>query len=305
MFCVKIKAGIKGEKEMEFKLKDFKTDVNVTRMANIHYFEFVKKYHTFEDKHPFRELVYVDSGSIRVESDGFKGTLYSKQLLIHKSGETHSLSCFENSAPNVIIIGFECACEKLDIFSEKASVLSSEQIKLLTDVIREGRTVFMPPYDVPNIKDMKKREDFPFGADQMLKLKLETFLIELIRSADTPEENENYVTNDSKTEEIYNYITSNYSEKIRLDDLCFLFGTNKTTICKNFKAMYGDTVVDYLNKLRIKQAKRLMRESDLNLTQLSSRVGFTSIHYFSKMFKLLENQSPSEYMKTIKSKLDM
>ena len=305
MFCVKIKAGIKGEKEMEFKLKDFKTDVNVTRMANIHYFEFVKKYHTFEDRHPFRELVYVDSGSIRVESDGFKGTLYSKQLLIHKSGETHSLSCFENSAPNVIIIGFECACEKLDIFSEKVSVLSSEQIKLLTDVIREGRTVFMPPYDVPNIKDMKKREDFPFGADQMLKLKLETFLIELIRSADTPEENENYVTNDSKTEEIYNYITSNYSEKIRLDDLCFLFGTNKTTICKNFKAMYGDTVVDYLNKLRIKQAKRLMRESDLNLTQLSSRVGFTSIHYFSKMFKLLENQSPSEYMKTIKSKLDM
>ncbi|MBE6696046.1 MAG: helix-turn-helix transcriptional regulator [Ruminococcaceae bacterium] len=290
---------------MEFKLKDFKTDVNVTRMANIHYFEFVKKYHTFEDRHPFRELVYVDSGSIRVDSDGFKGTLYSKQLLIHKSGETHSLSCFENSAPNVIIIGFECDCEKLDIFSEKASVLSSEQIKLLTDVIREGRTVFMPPYDVPNIKDMKKREDFPFGADQMLKQKFETFLIELIRSADTPEENENYVTNDSKTEEIYNYITSNYSEKIRLDDLCFLFGTNKTTICKNFKAMYGDTVVDYLNKLRIKQAKRLMRESDLNLTQLSSRVGFTSIHYFSKMFKLLENQSPSEYMKTIKSKLDM
>ena len=290
---------------MEFKLKDFEIDVNVSRMANIHYFEFVKKYHTFKDRHPFRELVYVDSGSIRVDSDGFEGTLYSKQLLIHKSGETHSLSCFENSAPNVIIIGFECDCEKLDIFSEKVSVLSAELIKILTDVIREGRTVFLPPYDVPNIKDMKKREDFPFGADQMLKLKFETFLIELIRSADTPVSDEKHVISDSKTEEIYSYITSNYSEKIRLDDLCFLFGTNKTTICKNFKAMYGDTVVDYLNKLRIKQAKRLIREGELNLTQLSSKVGFTSIHYFSKMFKLLENQSPSEYMKTIKSKLDM
>ena len=84
--------------------------------------------------------------------------------------------------PDVIIIGFECDCPELDRFSCTPATLPPEQVRALTEVIKEGRTVFLPPYDVPNLKDMKKRTDFPFGADQMIKLRLEIFLIGLIRS---------------------------------------------------------------------------------------------------------------------------
>ena len=80
--------------------------------------------------------------------------------------------------------------------------------------------------------------------------------------------------------------------------------TNKTIICKSFKEAYGDTVINYINKLRIKNAKKLMRQGELNLTQLSARVGFSSIHYFSKLFKGYEKMSPSEYLDTIKSRLE-
>ncbi len=290
---------------MDFSLKEFTTDISVTKMANIHYFEFIKEYHTFKDRHPFRELVYVDSGAIKVEGEGYCGVLKSKQLIIHKSNEVHSLSCSEKDAPNVIIIGFECASPRLDIFSDTTHTLSGELIRILTEVIKEGRSVFLPPYDVPNIRDMKKREDFPFGADQMLKLKFEMFLIELIRSTETGASEQNTLHTDAKIDEIFTYVTNNYKEKITLDDLCFLFGTNKTTICKSFKEAYGDTVINYINKLRIKNAKRLMREGELNLTQLSARVGFSSIHYFSKIFKSYENKSPTEYLNTIKSRLDV
>lgn len=290
---------------MEFKLKEFISDVNVTRMANIHYFEFIKEYHTTKDKHPFRELIYVDSGTITVEADDYCGPLYSKQILIHKANEAHSLSCADGSAPNVIIIGFECNSEMLDLFSKKPTILSNEQTKILTDVIREGRSVYLPPYDEPNIKDMKKRDAFLFGADQMLKLKLEIFLIELIRSVNTSESEPFPAANDAKISEIYSYVSNNYSEKITLNDLCFLFCTNKTTICKSFKNTYGDTLINHINKLRIKHAKNLMREGNLNLTQISEKVGFSSIHYFNKIFKSLENKSPSEYIKTIKSKLNI
>ncbi|MBQ3573859.1 MAG: helix-turn-helix transcriptional regulator [Clostridia bacterium] len=289
---------------MEFKLKEFENAISVTKMANIHYFEFIKEYHTFKDKHPFRELVYVDSGAIRVDAEGYSGTLCSKQLIIHKSNEIHSLSCFENDAPNVIIIGFECESERLDEFSQNAYTLSNELIRILTEVIKEGRSVFLPPYDIPNLRDMKKRGDFPFGADQMLRLKFEMFLIELIRSVEPVQSEQRVVHTDSKIEEIFTYVNNNYKEKITLDDLCFLFGTNKTTICKSFKEAYGDTVINYINKMRIKNAKKLMRQGELNLTQLSSRVGFSSIHYFSKLFKSYENMSPSEYLNTIKSRLE-
>lgn len=290
---------------MEFNLKNFKIDISVPKMANMHYFEFIKEYHTFKDRHPFRELIYVDSGTIKVESESYTGTLSSKQMIIHKTNEVHSLSCLDTDAPNVIIIGFECDSPKIDVFSKTPHALSSELIKILTEVIKEGRLVFLPPYDVPNLTDMKKRTDFPFGADQMLKLKLEMFLIELIRNTEALPYAHKSAYVDTKTEEIFTYINNNYKEKITLDDLCFLFGTNKTTICKSFKAAYGDSVINYTNRLRIKKAKKLMRDGDLNLTQVSACVGFSSIHYFSKLFKAYEGISPSEYISTIKAKLEI
>ena len=289
---------------MEFKLKRFEKKIEVSRIANIHYFEFTKKYQTFKDNHAFREMVYVDNGEIIVQSDNFCGKLITNQLIIHRSGETHSLTCTEGNAPNVIIIGFECKAPELDGFANEPVTLDPEQQKILTEIIKEGRTVFKAPYDIPNLKDMKKRKDYPFGADQMIKLKMETLFIELIRGKETALKAGGQEIADTKTHEIYSYINKNYKEKVTLNELCFLFGTNKTTLCSSFKKAYGDTVVGYINRLKIKEAKKLMREKDYNLTEISQLLGFSSVHYFSRLFKKQEKISPSEYIGTIKSRLE-
>lgn len=290
---------------MEFKLKTFRTDLSVTRMANVHYFEFTKEYYTDGDRHPFRELVYVDSGELRIHSEGYDGALARRQLLIHRANEQHSLACEGEEAPSVIIIGFACDAAVLDRFSERPVTLTAAQLRLLTDIIREGRAVFLPPYDVPNLKDMKKRRDIPFGADQMLRLKLETLLIELVRGTETGGEITAAGDSDQKTEEICAYLHSHYTEHITLDSLCFMFSTNKTTLCRRFRDAYGETPIHYLNRLRIKEAKALMRQGQLNLTQVAARVGFSSIHYFSRLFKALEGRSPTQYITTVKARLNI
>ncbi len=290
---------------MEFKLKSFKKVISVTKMANIHYFEFTKQYHTFRDKHSFRELVYVDSGFITVDAENYTGILKENELLIHKADEIHSLSCPENDVANVIIIGFECNACELDCFSQSPVILTDSQKKLLTEIVKEGRNVFLPPYDIPNQKDMKKRSDCPFGADQMLKLKLEIFFIELIRGYMNVEKEENIELSDDKIQEICRYLNENYKQKIRLSELCFLFGTNKTTLCSKFRSSCGMTLISYVNRLKIKEAKRLLRQGNHNLTEISALLGFSSVHYFSHTFKQYENQAPTNYIKTIKSKLMM
>lgn len=288
---------------MEFKLKNLKKSIEVSKIANIHYFEFTREYHTFKDKHPFRELVYVDNGCISVDAENYSGILNGNQLIIHKANEIHSLTCPPNDAPSVIIMGFECLTEKLDEFSREPHALSSEQQSLLGDIIREGRNVFLPPYDVPNLKNMKKRKDGVFGAEQMLKLKMETFFIELIRSREAILENRADGIRDGLMFEIGKYIDTHFGETISLDDLCFLYGINKTTLCRRFKAAFGDTAVNYINRKRIKEAKRLMREGSRNLTEIAAITGFSSIHYFSRTFRNYENKSPSEYIKTVKARL--
>ncbi len=290
---------------MDFKLKEFKMAITVSRIANIHYFEFTKEYHTTKDSHPFRELVYVDNGEISVEAENYKGILKEGMMIIHKTGETHSLRCINNTAPNVIIIGFECDSERLDVFSGSAINLNSVLQKILTEIIKEGRSVFEGPYDIPNLRDMKKKKDYPFGADQMIKLKLETFLIELVRSSEAEKLSPENEAGDRNLSEICSYLKENFREKITLSELCFIFGTNKTTLCSMFKKATGDTVIGYINALRIKEAKKLMREGNYNLSEIASILRFSSLHYFSRLFKKMENISPSDYIRTIKSRLDM
>lgn len=243
---------------MEFDLKPFSCVIEVTKIANIHYFEFTKNYHTFKDRHAFHEMVYVDSGFIISESENYVGKIEEGQLLIHKADEVHSLTCPDDEISNVIIIGFECLSHSLDSFSRSPVILTAAQKKLLTEIIKEGRSVFLPPYDVPNQKDMKKREQFPFGADQMIKLKLETLLIELVRCSLTVEKQESKEVSDTKTDEIIAYLKENYKNNISLDELCFLFAVNKTTLCNMFRSATGETVISYINKLKIKEAKKLL-----------------------------------------------
>lgn len=289
---------------LEFVLKNFENAITVTRIANIHYFEFTNEYSTKNDKHNFCELIYVDNGEIVIKADNYSGLLKKGQAIIHLPMEKHSLKCINSDAPNIIIIGFECNCDKLNYLSHAPFNVNSEQQKRLTEIIKEGRNVFLPPYDIPYLKDMKKRESFPFGSDQLIKIYLEALLINFIRSYEQTNI-EITSSNYEKIDEICEYINKNYCEHISLDDLCFIFNSNKTTICNSFKAAHNMTVVEYINRLKLKKAKQLLREGNRNITEISSKLGFSSVHYFCRFFKKQTNLTPSEYIKSIKSKLEI
>lgn len=290
---------------MKYKLKKFETTLNVTHIANIHYFEFTKEYHTNEDHHDFSELVYVDKGEVQVKSRNFCGILKSGELIIHKPNEEHSLIC-NDEAPNIIIIGFKCNSEILDTFSTNSYVVTAEHKRMLAEILREGMSVFAPPYDTPNITDMKKREEYPYGADQMIKLRLEMFLITLVRDFVEESSVPSFsAINENSAEDIKRYIDEHYTENIQLDNICFIFGTNKTSLCKNFKNAYGTTILGYINSLKLQEAKRLLRQNKLSVTEISEKLGFTSIHYFCKFFKKTTGNSPVEYSRSIRSKLNL
>ncbi|MBP3691913.1 MAG: helix-turn-helix transcriptional regulator [Clostridia bacterium] len=74
-------------------------------------------------------------------------------------------------------------------------------------------------------------------------------------------------------------------------------------MCNKFRQVYGETIISYINRKKITEAKKLLRGTDLNLTEISSQVGFSSVYYFSRTFKQYEKQSPTSYIKTIKSRL--
>lgn len=287
---------------MEFILKGFKEELTVSSLANVHYFEFTENLHTRNDSHPFLELVYVEKGSIKIKADNYTGELHQGQMILHGEEESHSLSCDESVAPNIIIIGFECRSASLDTLTHGPLELTEELEKMLAEIVKEGQSVYLPPYNIPNVRDMKKRESYDFGADQLIRNYLEIFLIKCIRTKSSNGSQESKASADraapvpSEIGEVKRYLERNFCQRIKIDDLCFLFNTNKTSLSKAFREATGQTVIDYVNALRIDYTKELIKRGEHTLTDIAELMNMSSVHYLTNMFKKKTGISPTEFM---------
>jgi len=94
------------------------------------------------------------------------------------------------------------------------------------------------------------------------------------------------------------YIRRRFAEKISLDDVSREVSLSPTYFSRLFKEEAGQSFKSYLNDLRIGEAKNLLRETDLPLIDVASRVGFEDQSYFSRVFRNLVGISPGRYRRT-------
>ncbi len=281
---------------MKYVSKKLNDSLLVSSIVNLHFFEFSKDFSTEGERHPFYELVFVNSGKMYVESEDYTGYLNKHEMIIHRSDSEHSLRCDADGTLTVIIIGFETDSTLLDVFSKEPLSLSDNLIKKLAEIIKEGRNVFLPPFNIP-VYDMKKRKHQMFGSEQMLRMLLEYFLISLVREYRFNENTEEGTEVTAAINEVIEYVSRNCLEKITIDELSFLFRTNRSTLCKEFKRVTGKSVVEYINERKFELAKRKIVESSDNFTKIAEQMKFDSIHYFTSFFKKMSGMTPSEYRK--------
>ena len=284
---------------MNFKLKKLENVITVQEIANVHFFQFPKGYQTTADKHPFLEVVFVGTGSISIISDEYNGTLNKNELLIHPANCEHSLSCPKRAETTLIILGFTCQSDKLAYFANKPVLLDETQVKQLAEIVQEGRNVFAPPYNVP-VYDMVKKKHTVFGSEQMLRSLLEGFLIGLVRKYEFLENSDSAQDTAFTVNEIVQYIDNNYTEKITLEELAFLFRTNRSTLCKAFRLATGKSLGEYISDKKTEKAKALLTREDKSITQIAERLNFDRVPYFCEFFKRRTGLTPSAYRKLIK-----
>jgi len=74
----------------------------------------------------------------------------------------------------------------------------------------------------------------------------------------------------------------------------------RSQLQKLFHDETGGGIMEYFSALKIKAARRMIREGRLNMTQIALHLGFQSVHYFSRRFKQFTGMSPSEYGESVK-----
>jgi two-component system response regulator YesN len=96
------------------------------------------------------------------------------------------------------------------------------------------------------------------------------------------------------------FIRANYKKKIRLIDISKAIYLSPYYLSHIFKKETGSTLLEYLTKVRIEEAKRLLESTPWNTTRISFEVGCSDQSYFCKVFKKSEGMSASDYKKRMK-----
>lgn len=287
--------------------------IKIDEIYSMHYFEYMNNFIFEGESHDFWEFCFVDKGEVGITS-GLEETVLKKgDIAFHQPNEFHNVKANGEIAPNLIVISFKCDSRHMEFFKNKILRVDEIERNLLADIIIEARHKYQGRLDDPYLTKLieKTQEDY-FASGQLIKIYLEHLLIHLIRRYSNQ-----YLTRHpvlpriSKTtklksdEEIYNRVTTYLEEhlnsKVTIDQICRDNLVGRSQLQKIFRDRSGLGIIEYFSQMKITAAKQMIRTNRMNFTQISERLGYTSIHYFSRQFKKLTNMTPSEYASSVKA----
>lgn len=97
--------------------------------------------------------------------------------------------------------------------------------------------------------------------------------------------------------EAISHIERNYADAISLEELIEMSEMSRRSFIRAFESAVGCPPINYLIRLRIRHACRLLQASRETITQIAFRVGFADSNYFSRQFRSIMGMSPGQYRK--------
>lgn len=98
---------------------------------------------------------------------------------------------------------------------------------------------------------------------------------------------------------VIEFVQNNYENTIYLEDIAAHIGFNRYYFTKFFKKLTGETFITFLNNYRIQQAKYILINERVPMTEVAERSGFKSTKTFYALFKKLVGESPLQYQKKL------
>jgi transcriptional regulator GlxA family with amidase domain len=96
---------------------------------------------------------------------------------------------------------------------------------------------------------------------------------------------------------VQDYIEKNYDELLTINGLAEKFNMSSRTFIRKFTALTGNTPLEYIQRVRVEAAKRLLEKGKLTVEQVCMKTGYGDFGFFRNIFKRLTGLTPQEYKK--------
>ena len=244
---------------------------------------------------PDCRIIYIRGGTGELLIGEKKRILNTGTLIYCRSGIPYGF--FSSGELSVVTINFDMDMSRSDI-SDTMSKIPSEKL---------NEEVCFEPFDdaeslngffilekatryeriLTRISD-EFRYRKPYYAEKISAM-LESMLADLLR--------DNLSSENSEIAEVIEYVNLNFRQRVTNDALAVMAGYHPMHLNRLFKRTVGTTVHNYVLRLRIAEAQRLLLSTDMPISEIADSIGFENATHFSTQFKKSEACSPLEYRK--------
>jgi len=234
------------------------------------------------ESHDFPEIFCMTEGQGHTTVNGKRHCLTAGQMIIYAPGSVHG----EGTGGIAEIISFETVAPFHGEYCDRVITLTGAQRVLFHQIVEQTKALLETRIGV---KGMVLKNHADQYALQSAKNKLELFLLDIIQPG------EPYLQN--RINAVTDYMMKNIHRTPTLAEMGSELGMSVSTLKRLVQDTYSKTPSAYFVDLKIEEAKRLIVRTPMNVTEIAERLGFSSVHYFSRVFRQKTGKTPSEYKK--------
>lgn len=274
--------------------KPIKPKLSISEIYSYYYNVKGKEYNFSGEEHYFWELTYVDTGQLQTTIDGKQFELSNQEMILYFPGQFHDQKIVGNSSCSYLTIMFDMNIDPnssmLKHIKSKVFQCSNELYQLVNNFIR--------------VSTIMENDELPYARDMMIAY-LKEIMVHLVHYDDVHSE-EHKVSNPIQVNfenelmnEISNYIHNNIYEPITIEEICLHFSISRSTLQTLFKKNLNMAPKQYINEEKMNLAQHMILEEKYPITEIAFKLGFSSIHYFSRKFKNRFGLAPSEFSQSV------
>ncbi|MBQ7897925.1 MAG: helix-turn-helix transcriptional regulator [Clostridia bacterium] len=242
----------------------------------------------YEETYPFWQLFYVSRGEASILREGKEKRVSEGQVIFRAPDKKSTMLYPDDSVLYMGIIDFFCPSTEMSFFEDKVITLTPKEKGIISAIIKEAAVESESPSSYL----------FP----ELVSSELEAFLVRLYgRLNNLLPILEDSAKSNSKNQvsETVNKINSILEERrfsnISVEEIASILNETPNVIMKRYKKEMNESIMEHFLNLKLQTALQLINTSNMNFTEISELLSFSSVNYFSKFFKKRMGMTPTEY----------
>ena len=238
------------------------------------------------ESHPMPELTYVDQGSLHSVVDGKETLLKQGDLVIYAPNQWHMQYADIGVAPRFVTISFDLSGVDLTPLLNRQISVPQKALSLLKNMLRE-------------------QENMDEYSNDIILTNLSQLLIFLLREVSNPREQKRQTVNSAHNEneiirQAQQYISAHIRDKLSVPLVARQVDVSPSYLTALFHKNLQISPGEYIRRIKLQESKQMIRENNLNFTEIAAALQYSTVHHFSRQFKEKFGITPTEYAKSVR-----